>query len=154
MSRWNSSPGASNVITMGPCDFWKIPTHLHIWVYEYLRYKYLSKSRDKVVMIGRSAPCCSLLQMYSYCPILLTDWNLSRMRIPSTLLIKLVFQSNTVLYLYLSKFRSICVMSICKQKVYIKWRGYKSRKKTIQHLCLFQIYTSLSLIPGRGELHE
>ena len=34
---------------------WKIPTHLHIWMHEYLRYKYLSKSCDQVVMMGRSA---------------------------------------------------------------------------------------------------
>ena len=87
-SRWHSSLGASNVIMMGSRNFWKIPAHLRIWVYEYLGYKYLSKSLDKIVMMGRSVPCCSVLRSYTCCPILVTDWSLSRMMIPSTLLYK------------------------------------------------------------------
>ena len=53
---WHSSPGASNVITIGLCDFWKIPTPLHIWISECLRCKYLSKSHDKMVTMRRSVP--------------------------------------------------------------------------------------------------
>ena len=29
-SKWHSSLGASNVLTMGSCNFRKMPTHLHI----------------------------------------------------------------------------------------------------------------------------
>ena len=117
--------------------FWKIPTHLHIWVYEYLRYKYLSKTHDQVVMMGRGASSVLFRGIFAvqFCWSTETspEW-----RYLHYCFIKLIFQSNTVLYLYLFKFYSICVMSVCKQKVYMR---EISQAKTNRHLCLFQIYT-------------
>ena len=108
---------------------WKTPTHLHIWVYEYLRYKYLSKSRDQVVMRGKSAPAVLLFRgipavQYSWLTDTSPEW-----RYLQYCFIKLIFQYDTVLYLYLFKIYSICVMSVCKQKVYIMWRKYVKLKQ-------------------------
>ena len=118
-SRWRSSPGACNIITMGSCDFQKYLLICTSWVHEYLRYKCFLKSHDQVYSDdGEEYPCCSPLQSYT-CSLCWSTETSPEWRYLQYCFIKLIFQSDTVLYLYLFKFYSICVMSVCKQKVSI-----------------------------------
>ena len=129
-------------------------TYSSAYLYEYLRYKYLSKPRDQVVMMGRSAPpavlCFRGIPAVQFC---LPNEASPEWRYLQYCFIKPVLQSDTVLYLSRFKFYSICVMSICKQKSLYNVNEI-CQAKTNQHLFLFRIHTPLFLIPSRGELHE
>ena len=105
---WHSFPGASNAITIGLCDFWKIPTLLHIWVYECFRCKYLSKSHNKVVMMGRSVP-----MLFSSSEVYLLSNFVERLKpLQNEETFNIAFKK-----IYFNLLYSICVMSIYKQKI-------------------------------------
>ena len=138
---------------MGSCNlptYRKIPTHLNIWVYEYLRYKYLSKSCDQVKMMGKSAPSVLLFRgipavQFSWLTETSPEW-----RYLQYCFIKLIFQSDAVLYLYIFKFHSIYVMSVCKQSLYdVK---EISEAKTNQHLSFSNLYIYPLLNTRQGRI--
>ena len=63
--------------------------------------------------------------------------------------IELIFQSDTVLYLYVFRFYSICGMSICKQEVYIMWRKWVKLKQINIYVFFKSIHPSLNIGQGR-----
>ena len=129
---------------------WKISTHLHIWVHEYLRYKYFSKSHDQVYHDdGKECPGCSPLQRYTCCPTLMIDWNLSRMKIPSILLYKTYISIWHCSVPSPFQILQLCVISICKQKVSIMWRKYVKLKQINIYVFFKFIRSLLNTRQGR-----
>ena len=126
---------------------WKISTHLHIWVHEYFL-----KSHDQVYSDdGEGCPCCSPLQSYT-CSLCWSTETSPEWRYLQYRFIKLIFQSDTVLYLYLFKFYSIASCPSVNKKYLLFQRNKSSWYKTTS--MPFSSSDTLLLIPGRWELHK
>ena len=93
---WERSPGNTPPRSYSCHHDGVIGLLKNIYSFAHLSVLVFVKSLDKVVTMGRSATCFSVLQRYTCCPILLTNWSLSRMKILQHCFIKLTFQPDTV----------------------------------------------------------
>ena len=122
-SRWHYSPRACNINTMGSCDFEK---YLLICTSECMSIWGISICQSHmtkyIVMMGRSVPAILLFRGIPAVQFWWSTETSPKWRYLQYCFIKFIFQSDTVLYLYLFKFYSTCVMSACTQKVSIMWR--------------------------------